>query len=248
MKIGIIGSGYIGGTLTRKLSAAGHDVRIADARGSDLIPENLRNVGATVVDAEKVFADVDVAILSIPLNLLPTIAHIVATVPAQATLIDTSNYYPARDQQIEAIEQGKVESVWVRELFGRDVVKAWNAMGSDSLARFGTASGTGDRLAIPVAGDDADHKRVAMQLVDDIGFDAVDSGPISDSWRHQPGSPAYCTDLSADALREALSGAEKSRLPARRDLAVAAIRERMGDGTSNPDAAFLVRLNRALYT
>ena len=248
MKIGIIGSGYIGGTLTRKLSEAGHDVRIADARGQDKIPEGLRSVGATVVDAKDVFRDVEVAILSIPLNLLPTITEFVATVPAAATLIDTSNYYPARDQQIEEIEQGKVESVWVRELFGREVVKTWNAMGSDSLARFGTPTGTEGRLALPVAGDDADHKQVAVKLLDQIGFDAVDSGSLADSWRHQPGAPAYCTDLTATELQDALSAAEKTRLPARRDLAVAAIMERVGDGTTNPDAAFLVRLNRALYT
>lgn len=248
MKIGIIGSGYIGGTLTRKLSEAGHDVRIADARGQDSIPESLRNVGATIVDAQEVFRDVDVAILSIPLTFLPTITEIVATVPAEATLIDTSNYYPARDQRIDEIEQGKVEGVWVRELLGRDVVKTWNAMGSDSLARFGKPSGTKDRLALPVAGDDADHKQVAIRLLDEIGFDAVDSGPLADSWRHQPGAPAYCTDLTADELRHALDAAEKSRLPARRDLAVAAIKERVGDGTTNPDADFLVRLNRALYT
>jgi len=248
MKIGIIGSGYIGSTLTQKLSEAGHDVRIADARGKDHIPENLRNVGATIVDAKEVFRDVDVAILSIPLTFLPTIKDIVATVPANATLIDTSNYYPARDQKIEKIEQGKVESVWVRDLFGRNVVKTWNAMGSDSLARFGKPSGTEGRLALPVAGDDADHKQVAIRLLDQIGFDAVDSGSLADSWRHQPGAPAYCTDLTAGELQEALNTAEKPRLPARRDLAVAAIMERVGDGTTNPDAAFLVRLNRALYT
>lgn len=248
MKIGIIGSGYIGGTLTRKLVAAGHQVSIADARGAELIPEALRNAGATVVDARGVFENVDVAILSIPLNLLPTIEEIVARVPAEATLIDTSNYYPARDQKIDAIESGQVESIWVRELFGRDVVKAWNAMGSDSLARFGKPKGAEGRLAIPVAGDDERHKAVAMQLVDEVGFDAVDAGALKDSWRQQPGAPAYCTDLTSEELAQALDAAEKARLPARRDLAVAAIKERMGDGTTNPDAAFLVRLNRALYT
>ena len=166
----------------------------------------------------------------------------------ECVLIDTSNYYPSRDQKIDAIEDGKVESIWVKELLGREVVKAWNAMGSDSLARLGTAPGMPGRLAIPVAGDNSEHKRVAMQLVDDSGFDSVDSGTLAESWRHQPGSPAYCTDLTEKELEDALGTAVKSRLPARRDIAVEAITERFGGDGTNPDAAYLVRLNRALFS
>jgi len=248
MKIGIIGTGYIGGTLIKKLNQAGHDVKISDARGTHLIPENLKNSGVRVVEVMEVFSDVDVAILSVPLVILPKLVEAVKVAPKECVLIDTSNYYPSRDQKIDAIEEGKVESIWVKELLGRDIVKAWNAMGSDSLARLGTASGTPGRLAIPVAGDDSEHKQVAMQLVDDLGFDPVDSGTLIDSWRHQPGSPAYCTDLTVKELRDALSTAVKSRLPARRDIAVEAITERFGGDGANPDAAYLVRLNRALFS
>jgi predicted dinucleotide-binding enzyme len=248
MIIGIIGTGYIGGTLIKKLSALGHEVKIADARGAHIIPENFRSAGIQVVDVRQVFVGVDVAILSVPLAVLPSMVEIVNTLRPDSTLIDTSNYYPSRDQKIDAIEQGEVESVWVRELFGRDIIKTWNAMGSDSLARFGTEPGTEGRLAIPVAGDDSVHKRLAMQLVNEIGFDPVDSGALADSWRHQPGSPAYCTDLTEEELRKALNTAVKSRLPTRRDIAVAAITERFGSNGENPDAAYLVRLNRALYS
>ena len=248
MKIGIIGTGYIGGTLIKKLNQAGHDVRISDARGIHLIPENLRGSGVQVVEVTEVFSDVDVAILSVPLVVLPKLVEAVKVASRECVLIDTSNYYPSRDQKIDAIEEGKVESIWVKELLGREVVKAWNAMGSDSLARLGTAPGMPGRLAIPVAGENSEHKRVAMQLVDDIGFDPVDSGTLAESWRHQPGSPAYCTDLSAKELEEALGTAVKSRLPARRDIAVEAISERFGGDGTNPDAAYLVRLNRALFS
>ena len=86
-----------------------------------------------------------------------------------------------------------------------------------------------------------------MMLVNDTGFDAFDAGKISDSWRQQPGAPAYCTDLQYDEMAAALCSAEFFRLPARRNLAVAAIQERMGDSKTNPDADFLVRLNRAMY-
>ena len=248
MKIGIIGTGYIGGTLIKKLNQAGHDVRISDARGIHLIPENLKDSGIQVVEVTDVFSDVDVAILSVPLVVLPKLVEAVKVASRECVLIDTSNYYPSRDQKIDAIEDGKVESIWVKELLGREVVKAWNAMGSDSLARLGTAPGTPGRLAIPVAGDNSEHKRVAMQLVDDIGFDPVDSGTLAESWRHQPGSPAYCTDLTAKELENALGTAVKSRLPARRDIAVEAITERFGGDGTNPNAVYLVRLNRALFS
>jgi predicted dinucleotide-binding enzyme len=248
MKIGIIGTGYIGGTLIKKLNQAGHDVRIADARGIHLIPENLKDSGIQVVEVTEVFSDVDVAILSVPLVVLPKLVEAVKVASRECVLIDTSNYYPSRDQKIDAIEDGKVESIWVKELLGREVVKAWNAMGSDSLARLGTAPGMPGRLAIPVAGDNSEHKRVAMQLVDDSGFDSVDSGTLAESWRHQPGSPAYCTDLTEKELEDALGTAVKSRLPARRDIAVEAITERFGGDGTNPNAVYLVRLNRALFS
>jgi predicted dinucleotide-binding enzyme len=248
MKIGIIGTGYIGGTLIKKLNQAGHDVRISDARGIHLIPENLKDSGIQVVEVTEVFSDVDVAILSVPLVVLPKLVEAVKVASRECVLIDTSNYYPSRDQKIDAIEDGKVESIWVKELLGREVVKAWNAMGSDSLARLGTAPGMPGRLAIPVAGDNSEHKRVAMQLVDDSGFDSVDSGTLAESWRHQPGSPAYCTDLTEKELEDALGTAVKSRLPARRDIAVEAITERLGGDGTNPNAVYLVRLNRALFS
>ncbi|WP_228000066.1 hypothetical protein [Mycolicibacterium sp. P1-5] len=73
-----------------------------------------------------------------------------------------------------------------------------------------------------------------MRLVENTGFDAFDAGVLADSWRQQPGSPAYCTDLTLEEMPAALAAAEKDRLPARRDIAVAAIAERVGDGTWPP--------------
>jgi len=86
-----------------------------------------------------------------------------------------------------------------------------------------------------------------MALVEDTGFDGFDAGALADSWRQQPGSPSYCTDLTAEELPAALASAEAARLPTRRDLAIAAIQERAGDSTTNLDAEYLVRLTRALF-
>jgi 8-hydroxy-5-deazaflavin:NADPH oxidoreductase len=222
-------------------------VKVANSRGPDTIEPDVLASGGRAATAAEAVADVDVVILSIPLNRLPGIAPLIAAVPADTVIIDTSNYYPARDGRIEAIEAGQVESLWVSEELGRPVVKAWNAIGSDSFARKGKPAGSPDRIAIPVAADADRDRKVGMALVEDTGFDAFDAGTLAGSWRQQPGAPCYCTDLTREEMPAAHAAAERARLPKRRDLAVVAIQERVGDAGTNPDAEYLVRLNRALY-
>ena len=247
MKIGIIGVGHIGKSLTQLLSAAGHDVKVANSRGPETIAADVLASGAHAVSLEEAVTDVEVIILSVPLSSIPKLAPMIAGVPRDTVVFDTSNYYPARDDRIEAIEAGQVESVWVSQQLGRSVVKAWNAIGSDSLARKGKSAGSPDRIAIPVAADGERERQVAIALVQDTGLDAFDAGPLAESWRQQPGTPVYCTDLTLAEIPGALARADAKRAPARRDLAVAAIMERVGDGKTNPDAEYGVRLSRALY-
>ena len=85
-----------------------------------------------------------------------------------------------------------------------------------------------------------------MTLVEDTALDAYDAGSLSESRRHQPGAPAYCTDLTREEMGPALATAERHRLPRRRVLGVAVMQERLGDGTANPDADWGVRLVRAI--
>jgi len=153
-----------------------------------------------------------------------------------------------RDNRIDAIEAGQVESLWVVEQLGRPIVKAWNAIGSASFATRGKPAGDPNRIALPVAADRERDREVGMALVEDTGFDAFDAGSLADSWRQQPGAPAYCTDLTLEQMPIALAAAERARLPKRRDLAVAAVMERLeGTAATNPDADYGVRLSRALY-
>lgn len=246
MRIGILGTGHIGGTLVKKLSAAGHDVKVANSRGPETIEAALLNNGAHAVTKQEALAGVEAIILSIPLNSIPDLAPMLASVPDETVVIDTSNYYPWRDYRIEAIDQGQVESLWVVEQLNRPIAKAWNAIGSASLATKGQPKGTPGRIAIPVAADRDRDRDVAMRLVEDTGLDAVDAGMLAASWRQQPGAPVYCTDLTRDEIGPALAAAERDRLPKRRDLSVAVIQERVGDGTTNPDADWGVRLVRAI--
>jgi predicted dinucleotide-binding enzyme len=246
MKIGILGTGHIGKTLVRELSAAGHEVKVANSRGPETIEPDLLRSGARAVTADEALADVEVVILSVPLNRLPALAGPVANLPEETVVIDTSNYYPFRDERIEAIEAGQVESLWVAEQLGRPIAKAWNAIGSASLAKKGKPKGTPGRIAIPVAADRERDRQVAMALVEDTGLDAFDAGTLTDSWRQQPGAPAYCTDLTLEEIGAALAAADRARLPKRRDLGVAVMQERLGDGTTNPDEDWGVRLVRAI--
>lgn len=247
MKIGILGTGNIGKTLVTKLSAAGHDVKVANSRGPDTVDRVILVHGARAVTAAEAVEGVDVVILSTPIAAIPKIAPLFADVPADTVVIDTSNYYPMRDGKIAEIETGQTESEWVAAQLGRPIAKAWNAITSASFAEKGVPAGSPGRIAIPVAADGDRERDVAMGLVDETGLDAVHSGPLGESWRQQPGSPSYCTDLTREELPTALAATERSRLPKRRDLAIEAIMERVGDSTTNPDADYAVRLTRALF-
>lgn len=247
MKIGILGVGHIGKTLALKLAEAGHDVSVANSSGPENIDPEVLATGARAVTSTDAVQGKAVIILSIPLNRIPEIAPLLADVPEETTVIDTSNYYPGRDRRIDGIESGMVESLWVVGQLDRPVAKAWNAIGSHSLALNGKPAGSPGRIAIPIAADRDIDRDIAGQLVDATGFDAYHSGSLADSWRQQPGAPVYCTDLTQQELKAVIDSAERKRLPSRRDIAVLAMQERLGDSTSNPDADYGLRLSRALY-
>src|SRR5690606_6744385 len=161
MKFGILGTGHIGKTLVKRLSAAGHDVKVANSRGPETIETELLTSGARAVTKEEALIGVEAVILSIPLNRIPDIAPLVAALPEETVVIDTSNYYPFRDNRIEAIEEGQVESLWVVEQLKRPIAKAWNAIGSASLATKAKSAGSPERIALPVAADRDKDRQVA---------------------------------------------------------------------------------------
>ncbi|TWI45650.1 hypothetical protein IQ22_04601 [Pseudomonas duriflava] len=245
MKIGILGAGNIGATLANKLAAAGHEVTVAHSGSPDTIPAKATDTGARPVTVEEVLQDVEVAILSMPQTAFEKVKPLVAALPEDVVVIDTSNYFPQRDGEIAAIEAGQVESEWVQETLGRPITKAWNAVGANVLADKGRPSGDPERGAVPISGDRSRDREVAIALVNDTGFDGFDAGPLADSWRQQPGSPVYCTNLALHEIAPALAAAERDRLADRRNLAVAVFAERFGAGI-NPDADTIIRISRAL--
>jgi predicted dinucleotide-binding enzyme len=212
MDIGIIGAGHIGGTLTRRLAALGHAVRVSNSRGPETLADLAGETGATAVWAREAATDADLVIVSIPQkNVLDLAPGIVAGAKPGAPVIETNNYYPARDGLIAAIEAGTPESVWVSEQLGVPVFKVFNGIFWKHLLEGGLPRGSAGRIALPVAGDDAAGKQIVFELVDELGFDPVDSGTLADSWRQQPGTPVYGADLDAAGAIEALAAASPER-------------------------------------
>jgi predicted dinucleotide-binding enzyme len=253
VKIGVIGAGSIGSTIARRLSHRGHHVVIANSRGPETIGEAALRTGARAVTAAEAVQDVDALIVSVPMNRNADIANLVRSAPENTVVIDTSNYYPMRDGAVREFEEGLPESVWVSRLFGRPIAKAWNAIISQSFEAKATEPGDPHRVAIPVAADRDADRLLTMRLVEETGFDAFDAGGLAESWRQQPGAPAYCTDRTLDDMPHWLAAADKERMPQRRDLAMTVISEYAGapvfGGDGNPvTGPFLVAINRACYS
>lgn len=246
MQIGVIGIGSIGGTLARKLSAAGHQLRVANSKGPEAVRAFAQEIGASAVDARGAVEGADLVILSIP---FPAVAKLPAGLfdglSEHAPIVDTGNYYPdLRDPHIAGLDEGKPESVWVSEQIGRPVIKAFNNILAQSLAALGRSEAAPDRLAVAVAGDNAAAKQMVMALVNEVGFDPVDTGPLAESWRQQPGTPGYCCDYDQDTMREALKNAVPGRAPAIRNATYAEMMK-FGPDMTHAD---MVAMNRSVHS
>ena len=165
MKIGIIGAGNIGGTLTRRFSALGHKVFVANSRGPETLADLAAETGATPVTVEQAAQAGDVVIVTIPLkNVASLPGDLFAKTPKNVVVVDTGNYYPRqRDGQIREIEDGLTESQWVEKQLGRPVVKAFNNIYAEHLYKLGRPPGSPGRIALPVAGNDTAAKAVVLQ-------------------------------------------------------------------------------------
>ena len=215
MRIGIIGTGQIGGTLARRLSALGHQVFVANSRGPASLTDLARETGAKPVSVSEAARSGEVVIVTIPEKNIPHLpADLFAGVPDSVVVVDTGNYYPQqRDGRIDGIEAGATESRWVAQQLGRPVVKAFNNIYAQHLMDLGKPASAPGRIALPIAGDDKAGKAVVLRLLDELGFDGIDAGGLDESWRQQPGTPVYVTDFDAAGVKRALSEAAKERKP-----------------------------------
>ncbi|HKM56720.1 MAG TPA: NAD(P)-binding domain-containing protein [Isosphaeraceae bacterium] len=213
LRIGIIGAGNIGGTLTRRLTKLGHDVAVANSRGPESLATLAAETGATAVTVTEAARGRDIVIVTIPQKNIPDLpAGLFDGAPDNLVVVDTGNYYPRqRDGRIDGIENGLTESRWVEQQLGHPVVKAFNNIHAQHLMERGQPAGTPGRIALPVAGDDPAAKTIVLRLIDELGFDGVDAGGLDESWRQQPDTPVYGTNHDAAGVRRALTEASPER-------------------------------------
>ncbi|WP_186097833.1 NADPH-dependent F420 reductase [Burkholderia gladioli] len=215
MDIGIIGAGEIGGSLTRRLSKLGHKVSVANSRGADSLAELAAETGATAVTVSEAARSGEIVFVAIPVWKIAELPKdLFDGVGPDVVVVDTGNYYPReRDGRIDEIEAGMTESRWVANQLRRPVVKALNTVYWRKLLNEGKPAGAPGRIALPVAGDDEADKAKLIRLFDELGFDGTDAGGLDESWRQQPGTPVYATDLDAKGVRKALAEASPERKP-----------------------------------
>ena len=210
--IGFIGSGKIGSQLARLAVAQGHDVVMSNSRGPDTLADLVAELGphASAATPAEAAAAADLAVVTIPLR---EIGSVPVEPLAGKVVIDTNNYYPARDGQIAELDD---ETTTVSELLQRrlptsKVVKAFNHIGAAQLTTDGSPAGTPGRRGLVVAGDDPDARATVAQLIDSFGYDVVEVSPLSEGWRIQRDTPAYVARFTAAGLRDALAQAKRYR-------------------------------------
>ena len=208
--IGLSGAGHSGGQVARLAVRSGYDVVISNSRGPETLSDLVAELGpkaraATPVDAAKA---ADIVVVTIPLKNYRSVP---AEPLAGKIVIDTNNYYPQRDGQIAELDN---ESTTTSELLqshlpSSKVVKAFNHIYAAQLTTDGAPAGTKNRRALVIAGNDRDAKATVMHLLDQFGFDTVDAGPLSESWRIQRDTPGYGPRRTAEELRKDLAAATR---------------------------------------
>ncbi len=222
--IGFIGSGHIGSTVARLAVAAGYDVVMSNSRGPDTLTDLVTELGAhaRAGTPEEAAVAGDVVVVTLPLRAYRDVP--VAPL-AGKVVIDTNNYYPQRDGHFPELDEESVTTseLLQRHLPGSRVVKAFNNIYFRALGSLNRPAGASDRSALPSAGDDADAKAAVTDLLDRLGFDVVDVGPLAEGWRYQRDTPAYAViyaglggwsdprPANADTLRGALAEAVRYR-------------------------------------
>jgi predicted dinucleotide-binding enzyme len=216
--VGFIGSGMIGSTVARLSLAAGHDVVLSNSRGPDTLKDLVGELGprARAATAEDAADAGDIVVVAIPLQAYRSVP---ARPLVSKIVLDANNYYPARDGQIADLDAGRLTSseLLQHHVSSSLVVKVFNNIYYRHLASLARPSGAADRSYLPIAGDDAQAKAAVTAFLDSIGYGAVDSGPLGEGWRQQPGEPVYGTPYgpySDDRGRPASAGAIRAALAA----------------------------------
>jgi predicted dinucleotide-binding enzyme len=208
--IGFIGAGHIGSQLARLAVSHGYDVVVSNSRGPETLKPLVDELGPHARAGTSAHAAQagEIVVVTIPLK---NIGDVPVAPLAGKIVIDTDNYYPQRDGHIQELddERTTTSELLQRHLPQSKVVKAFNHIYAANLTTDGQPGGTPNRRALAIAGNDAESKAVVARLIDQFGFDVVDIGPLSDSWRIQRDTPGYGPRRTADELRRDLAAARR---------------------------------------
>ena len=205
LKIGIIGTGEIGGALARHWGAAGHQLLIS-SRHPDQLRALAREIGPNVKVGTPAEAAAfgEVVLVSVPYSAMPQVGRDYAAQLKGKVVLDTGNPYPGRDGEMAVRDRQRGTGVASAEyLPGTRLVRAFNAINSGPLAN--QAFEKPERLGIPLASDDPEAMKIAAQLVSDAGFDPVPVGGLARAREFDVGTPVYVRGMTAAQLRKALN-------------------------------------------
>jgi 8-hydroxy-5-deazaflavin:NADPH oxidoreductase len=220
--IGLIGSGNIGSTVARLAVAAGYDVVLSNSRGPQTLQDLVAELGskARAATPAEAAAAGDIVVVTVPLRAYRDVP---VEPLAGKLVIDTNNYYPERDGVFDELEDGSgtTGELLQKHLPQARVVKGFNNIWFEHLRTLARPAGSADRSALPIAGDDAAAKQTVTELIDSLGFDTVDVGPLAENWRTQRDTPVYVTPYgtygvlpgkpaNAQVVRAALAAAKRN--------------------------------------
>jgi 8-hydroxy-5-deazaflavin:NADPH oxidoreductase len=208
--IAVIGAGHIGSNVAQAAAKAGYGVIVSNATGPASLASLVSRLGSTARAAtvEEAAEAGDVVVVSVPVGAF---ADIPVTPLAGKVVISTSNYNASREGHIAEIDDGRITIAGLlqRHLPQSRVVKAFNMISAAQVPADGTPPGTPNRRALALAGDDAGAKKTVAEIYDRMGFDAVDAGALSESWRFGRDQPAFIVRQNADQLRANLQRARR---------------------------------------
>ncbi|MDH2445110.1 NAD(P)-binding domain-containing protein [Amnibacterium sp. CER49] len=209
--IGLIGAGHIGSQLARLAVQHGYQVVISNSRGPETLSGLVAELGddkASAAFAEDAAKAGDLVVVTIPLKNIDSVP---VEPLAGKIVIDTNNYYFERDGHIAELDDKQTTTAGMlqRHLPQSKVVKAFNHITAADLTTDNSPAGDSNRRALAVFGDDESAKQTVVALLDEFGFDAVDGGPLADSWRIERDKPGYVVRDTAEQLRQHLADAQR---------------------------------------
>jgi len=199
MKIGIIGAGFVGRAIGRLAIEAGHSVMLSNSRAPQTLFSLRAMFGYETGTPAEAAQFGNIVIIAVPLQAIKELPH---KELSGKLIIDTVNYYPERDGNVDTLDHGQITTseLLASYLPGTKIIKAFNAIRMTDLESDGLPAGASNRRALPLAGDDEEGKKIVEELYESFGFDAVDAGSLSEGWRFERGMPAYCIRMTKSEL------------------------------------------------